>query len=60
MAVNEKTVFHEEIARKLKFFVYFAKSYHSLERENNENMNELIKQYFSKRYSLSGGYHRNR
>ncbi len=40
--------FHEEIASKLKVFVYFAKPYHSWERGANENTNGLIRQYFPK------------
>lgn len=40
--------FHEEIARKLNIFVYFAKPYHSWERGANENSNGLIRQYFPK------------
>lgn len=40
--------FHEEIASKLKVFVYFAKPYHSWERGANENINGLIRQYFPK------------
>lgn len=39
---------HEEIARKLNIFVYFAKPYHSWERGANENSNGLIRQYFPK------------
>lgn len=39
---------HEEIARNLKVFVYFAKPYHSWERGANENSNGLIRQYFPK------------
>ena len=40
--------FHEEIARKLNIFAYFAKPYHSWERGANENSNGLIRQYFPK------------
>lgn len=40
--------FHEEIARKLEVFVYFAKPYHYWERGANENTNGLIRQYFPK------------
>ena len=40
--------FHEEIAKNLNIFIYFAKPYHSWEREANENTNGLIRQYFPK------------
>lgn len=40
--------FHEEIARKLEVFVYFAKPYHSWERGANEITNGLIWQNFPK------------
>ena len=40
--------FHEEIAKNLNIFIYFAKPYHSWERGANENTNGLIRQYFPK------------
>lgn len=40
--------FHEEIARKLDIFIFFAKPYHSWEKGANENSNGLIRQYFPK------------
>lgn len=46
--------FHEEIASKLKVFVYFAKPYHSWERGANENSNGLIRQYFPKGSDFTG------
>ena len=40
--------FHEQIAKELNIFIYFAKPYHSWERRANENTNGLIRQYFPK------------
>src|SRR5574344_585785 len=40
--------FHEKIAEKLNISIYFAKPYHSWERDANENTNGLIRQYFPK------------
>lgn len=43
---------HEEIARKLSAWVYFARPYHSWERGTNENTNGLVRQYFPKSTNL--------
>ena len=40
--------FHEEVASKLKVFVYFAKPYRSWERGVNEITKGLIRQCFPK------------
>lgn len=39
---------HQQIARKLKVDVFFARPYHSWERGANENANGLVRQYFLK------------
>ena len=36
--------FHEQIAKELNIFIYFAKPYHSWERRANEDKNGLIRQ----------------
>jgi IS30 family transposase len=39
---------HETVAEKLAIDYYFAHPYHSWERGSNENLNGLIRQYFTK------------
>ena len=39
---------HQQIAEELNINFYFAKPYHSWQRGANENLNGLIRQYFSK------------
>ena len=39
---------HKEVAEFLNIDYYFARPYHSWERGSNENLNGLIRQYFSK------------
>ena len=39
---------HEIVAEKLAIDYYFAHPYHSWERGSNENLNGLIRQYFTK------------
>jgi IS30 family transposase len=39
---------HKKIAQQIGIDFYFAKPYHSWEREANENTNGLIRQYFPK------------
>jgi len=43
---------HQEIAGELDIGYYFARPYHSWERGANENLNGLIRQYFSKGMSF--------
>ena len=40
--------FHKKIARNLNNLFYFARANHSLERGSNENIYELIRQFFKK------------
>lgn len=40
--------FHEKIVKEQNIFIYFSKSYHSCKRRDNENTNELARQYFPK------------
>jgi IS30 family transposase len=40
---------HKTIAEKLNIDYYFAHPYHSWERGSNENLNGLIRQYFTKK-----------
>jgi len=44
---------HEDIARLLRFSVYFAHPYSSWERGTNENTNGLLRQYLPKTESFS-------
>jgi len=44
---------HKDIARALDPDFYFAHPYASWERGTNENMNELIRQYFPKHRDLN-------
>ena len=39
---------HEEVSEKLEIDYFFAHPYHSWERGSNENLNGLIRQYFTK------------
>ena len=39
---------HQDIAVNLEIDFYFAKPYHSWQRGANENLNELVRQYFPK------------
>lgn len=39
---------HETVTEELGIKFYFAKPYHSWERESNENLNGLIRQYIPK------------
>ena len=39
---------HQEVAEALEIDYYFARPYHSWERGSNENLNGLIRQYFTK------------
>ena len=43
---------HEKIAESMKCKTYFAKTYHSWERGQNENANGLLRQYFPKSMEL--------
>ena len=43
---------HENVAQSLACDSYFAKPYHSWERELNENTNGFLRQYFPKKSSL--------
>ena len=43
---------HSEIAKQLNCNTYFAKPYHSWERESNENHNGLLRQFFPKKMKL--------
>jgi IS30 family transposase len=40
---------HEQIAEALNVDFYFAKPYHSWQKGANENLNGLVRQYFSKK-----------
>ncbi len=44
---------HKEVAESLYIDYYFARPYHSWERGSNENLNGLVRQYFSKGSSFS-------
>ena len=44
---------HERIAKALECSTYFAKQYHTWERDQNENANGLLRQYFSKDIELN-------
>ena len=48
---------HQEIAKELNVDFYFAKPYHSWERNTNENTNGLIRQYFPKGSSFENVNH---
>jgi len=39
---------HQEVAQAIEIDYYFARPYHSWERGSNENLNGLIRQYFTK------------
>lgn len=39
---------HQEVAEAIEIDYYFARPYHSWERGSNENLNGLIRQYFTK------------
>ncbi|HPO67417.1 MAG TPA: IS30 family transposase [Paludibacteraceae bacterium] len=43
---------HKMISSELKVDFFFARPYHSWERGANKNTNELIRQYFSKKFLL--------
>tara|TARA_R110002049_G_scaffold181457_2_gene348892 strand:+ start:3120 stop:3509 length:390 start_codon:yes stop_codon:yes gene_type:complete len=43
---------HEAIAEQLNIDFYFAKPYHSWQRGANENLNELVRQYFPKKHNF--------
>ena len=45
---------HQVIAKDVEISSYFCKPYHSWEREANENMNGLIRQYIPKGTNFSG------
>jgi len=38
---------HQQVAENLSIDYFFAHPYHSWERESNENLNGLIRQYFA-------------
>ena len=44
---------HEDIAETIAFEAFFAKPYHSWERGQNENANDLLRQYFPKKMKLN-------
>lgn len=44
---------HFNIANELNIKYYFAKPYHSWERGANENLNGLVRQYFSKKHDFT-------
>lgn len=45
---------HEELSRKTRLDVYFAKPYHAWERGTNENTNGLIRRLYPKKSSFAG------
>lgn len=45
---------HQDIGRELEVDFYFAHPYHSWERDANENVNGLIRQYIPKASSFQG------
>lgn len=51
---GKERVCHLNIAKALGVEYYFAHPYHSWGRGSNENMNELICQYLSKKESFKG------
>lgn len=50
---GKEFAFHEEIAKHLEAYVYFAHPYSSWERGLNENTNGLIRQYFPKKHDFT-------
>jgi IS30 family transposase len=49
---GKKFAKHEEVANTLECETYFVKPYHSWKRGQNENANELLRQYFPKMMGL--------
>ena len=45
--------YHQDISRQLNIDFYFANPYAAWERGSNENMNGLLRQYFSKKCDLT-------
>jgi IS30 family transposase len=45
---GKKFAGHEQVSENLAIDYFFARPYHSLERGANENLNGLIRQYFTK------------
>lgn len=49
---GKEFAYHEEVAKAIQCKTYFAKPYHSWERGQNENANDLLRQYFPKSMEL--------
>ncbi len=55
---GKELAMHGKIADKLNCDTYFAHPYHSWERGQNENANNLLRQYFPKSIELTNVTHK--
>jgi IS30 family transposase len=49
---GKEFAYHHQVTKELDVDYYFARPYHSWERGANENMNGLIRQYFTKKMNF--------